>query len=149
MSEGRAIGLYREERGSGDPILLIHGNGANTRIWGGSVDDLAATHRVIAYDRRGFGCSPGPLARSMRDHVVDAASLLRSLRSPARSRSCRGRSPSPASPRWAATWRLLPEAQLIELEGTAHAVHFDRPEQFRDAVTAAAGRSDRAQIRSR
>ena len=27
-------GLYREVDGSGDPILLIHGSGANTRIWG-------------------------------------------------------------------------------------------------------------------
>lgn len=25
--------LYREVSGSGEPILLIHGNGANTRIW--------------------------------------------------------------------------------------------------------------------
>lgn len=71
--------LYREVSGSGDPILLIHGNGANTRIWGRSADDLAATHRVIAYDRRGFGRSSGPLAKRMRDHVDDAAELLREL----------------------------------------------------------------------
>ncbi len=71
--------LYREVSGSGDPILLIHGNGANTRIWGRSADDLAATHRVIAYDRRGFGRSPGPPVKSMREHVADAASLLEEL----------------------------------------------------------------------
>jgi pimeloyl-ACP methyl ester carboxylesterase len=67
--------LYREVSGSRDPILLIHGNGANTRIWGRSADDLAAGHRVIAYDRRGYG-RPGPLASSMRNHVADAAALL-------------------------------------------------------------------------
>jgi pimeloyl-ACP methyl ester carboxylesterase len=71
--------LDREVAGAGVPILLIHGNGDNTRIWGRSADDLAATHRVIAYDRRGFGRSRGPLARSMRDHVSDAAALLREL----------------------------------------------------------------------
>jgi pimeloyl-ACP methyl ester carboxylesterase len=71
--------LYREVEGSGEPIFLIHGNGANTRIWGRSAVDLAAEHRVIAYDRRGFGRSPGPLARSMRDHVADAAALLQEL----------------------------------------------------------------------
>ncbi len=71
--------LYREVEGSGDPILLIHGNGANTRIWGRSADDLAATHRVIAYDRRGFGRSPGPPAKRMREHVADAAALLEEL----------------------------------------------------------------------
>ncbi len=71
--------LYREVEGSGDPILLIHGTGANTRIWGRSADDLAATHRVIAYDRRGFGRSPGPGAANIREHVRDAAELLREL----------------------------------------------------------------------
>ena len=71
--------LYREVEGTGDPVLLVHGNGANTRIWGRSPDDLAATHRVIAYDRRGFGRSPGPHAANMREHVDDAAELLREL----------------------------------------------------------------------
>jgi len=72
-------GMHREVGGSGDPILLIHGNGANTRIWGRSPGDLAATHRVIAYDRRGFGRSAGPPAGNIRVHVADAASLLEEL----------------------------------------------------------------------
>lgn len=71
--------LYREVEGSGPPLLLIHGAGANTRIWGRSTDDLAATHRVIAYDRRGYGRSPGPPVKEMREHVADAAALLREL----------------------------------------------------------------------
>src|SRR3954469_9013481 len=71
--------LYREVEGSGEPVLLIHGNGANTRIWGRSAGDLAAHHRVIAYDRRGFGRSTGRRARNMREHVADAAALLREL----------------------------------------------------------------------
>ena len=71
--------LHREVVGSGPPVLLIHGTGANTRIWGEFVEFLARRHRVIAYDRRGFGRSRGPLAGSMRDHVADAAALLREL----------------------------------------------------------------------
>jgi pimeloyl-ACP methyl ester carboxylesterase len=71
-----ASDLYREVSGSGEPLLLIHGNGANTRIWGRSADDLAAAHTVIAYDRRGFGRSGGEPAASMREHVADAAALL-------------------------------------------------------------------------
>jgi pimeloyl-ACP methyl ester carboxylesterase len=71
--------LYREVEGSGPPLLLIHGAGANTRIWGRSIDDLAATHRVIAYDRRGYGRSQGPPVKEMREHVADAAALLREL----------------------------------------------------------------------
>jgi 3-oxoadipate enol-lactonase len=71
--------LHREERGTGEPILLIHGNGANTETWGRTFDDLAEAHRVIAYDRRGFGKSPGPPASHMRDHVADAAAILEEL----------------------------------------------------------------------
>jgi pimeloyl-ACP methyl ester carboxylesterase len=71
--------LYREVEGSGAPLLLIHGAGANIRIWGRSIEDLAATHRVIAYDRRGYGRSPGPPVKEMREHVADAAALLREL----------------------------------------------------------------------
>jgi pimeloyl-ACP methyl ester carboxylesterase len=35
--------------------------------------------------------------------------------------------------------RLMPAARLVEVDGTAHCVHFDRPEPFREAVVAAAG----------
>jgi pimeloyl-ACP methyl ester carboxylesterase len=54
--------LYREERGSGAPLLLIHGNGSNTLAWGRTFDDLALGRRGISFDRRGFGRSPGPPA---------------------------------------------------------------------------------------
>ena len=71
--------LYFEERGSGPPLLLIHGNGASVRIWGRSIEDLAAAHRVIAYDRRGFDRSSGPPANALSDHADDAVALLREL----------------------------------------------------------------------
>jgi len=71
--------LYYEERGSGPPLLLIHGNGSSVRIWGRSIDDLAVSHRVIAYDRRGFDRSSGPLANTLSEHADDAVTLLREL----------------------------------------------------------------------
>jgi pimeloyl-ACP methyl ester carboxylesterase len=37
--------------------------------------------------------------------------------------------------------RRLPRAELVEIQGAAHAVHFDRPAEFRDAVAAAVPRS--------
>jgi pimeloyl-ACP methyl ester carboxylesterase len=38
----------------------------------------------------------------------------------------------------------MPTAEVVEIEGTAHAVHFDRPEEFRDTVVAAAARGARS-----
>ena len=70
--------LYYEERGSGPPLLLIHGTGAHTDLWTPVVDGLARTHRVIAYDRRGFARSTPSRAR-FADHARDAAALLRAL----------------------------------------------------------------------
>ncbi|MGC2372959.1 MAG: hypothetical protein WA484_03700 [Solirubrobacteraceae bacterium] len=44
--------LYYEERGSGPPLLLVHGTGAYADIWSPVLDGLARSYRVIAYDRR-------------------------------------------------------------------------------------------------
>ena len=55
------IDLYYEDHGSGNPVVLIHGyplNGASYEKQLGPL--LAAGHRVITYDRRGFGQSSQP-----------------------------------------------------------------------------------------
>jgi pimeloyl-ACP methyl ester carboxylesterase len=71
------VELAYEERGSGEPLLLIHGTGCQTATWGRTFDDLAAAgHRVIAYDRRGYGASAHPPVRDYRRHVADAAAVL-------------------------------------------------------------------------
>lgn len=50
--------LYYKEWGTGDPVILIHGWPLNSDSWDPVSDALAhAGHRVIAYDRRGFGRS--------------------------------------------------------------------------------------------
>ena len=52
------IDLYYEDRGSGQPIVLIHGFPLDGRAWEKQVPALlAAGYRVITYDRRGFGRS--------------------------------------------------------------------------------------------
>jgi non-heme chloroperoxidase len=55
------ISLYYEDHGSGDPIVLIHGYPLNGASWEKQTAALLdAGHRVITYDRRGFGKSSQP-----------------------------------------------------------------------------------------
>src|SRR6201988_2582034 len=55
------IDLYYEDHGSGKPVVLIHGYPLNGASWEKQTAALlAAGHRVIPYDRRGFGKSSQP-----------------------------------------------------------------------------------------
>jgi non-heme chloroperoxidase len=55
------IDLYYEDHGVGQPIVLIHGYPLSGSSWEKQVPVLlAAGHRVITYDRRGFGKSSQP-----------------------------------------------------------------------------------------
>jgi non-heme chloroperoxidase len=57
------IDLYYEDHGSGSPIILIHGYPLDGASWEKQTAALlAAGHRVITYDRRGFGKSSQPAA---------------------------------------------------------------------------------------
>lgn len=52
------VRLFYEERGQGDPILLIHGGlGTGTFHWRRQIAALAERHRVIVPDLRGVGRS--------------------------------------------------------------------------------------------
>jgi non-heme chloroperoxidase len=55
------IDLYYEDHGSGKPVVLIHGYPLSGASWEKQTAALlAAGHRVITYDRRGFGKSSQP-----------------------------------------------------------------------------------------
>ena len=56
-----SIDLYYEDHGSGSPVVLIHGWPLSGASWEKQTRALlAAGHRVITYDRRGFGRSSKP-----------------------------------------------------------------------------------------
>jgi pimeloyl-ACP methyl ester carboxylesterase len=58
---GTDIEIYYEDRGTGKPVVLIHGWPLNGASWERqSAALLAAGFRVIIYDRRGFGRSSQP-----------------------------------------------------------------------------------------
>ncbi|MET9189854.1 alpha/beta hydrolase [Streptomyces tendae] len=55
------IELHYEDKGTGQPVVLIHGYPLDGNSWEGQIPALLdAGHRVITYDRRGFGKSSQP-----------------------------------------------------------------------------------------
>ena len=54
--------LHYIERGQGEPLVLIHGNGTMIQdfLVSGIVDELAKRYRVIIFDRPGYGYSDRP-----------------------------------------------------------------------------------------
>jgi non-heme chloroperoxidase len=55
------IDLYYEDHGAGKPVVLIHGYPLSGASWEKQTAVLlAAGHRVVTYDRRGFGKSSQP-----------------------------------------------------------------------------------------
>src|SRR5699024_3144062 len=52
------IQLYSIERGTGEPLILLHGNGEESRYFARQIRHFAKTRKVIAIDTRGHGQSP-------------------------------------------------------------------------------------------
>jgi pimeloyl-ACP methyl ester carboxylesterase len=75
------IDLYYEDHGSGRPVVLIHGWPLSGSSWEKQVPVLlAAGHRVITYDRRGFGNSSKPTSGYDYDTLAeDLHRLIRKL----------------------------------------------------------------------
>ena len=68
------IEIYYEDHGAGQPVVLIHGYPLSGRAWDKQVPVLLeAGHRVVTYDRRGFGKSSQPA--SGYDYDTFAADL--------------------------------------------------------------------------
>src|SRR3989454_10386616 len=76
-----SIDLYYEDHGSGSPVVLIHGWPLSGASWEKQTAALlAAGHRVITYDRRGFGRSSKPATGYHYDtFAADLDKLLKKL----------------------------------------------------------------------
>jgi pimeloyl-ACP methyl ester carboxylesterase len=64
------------------PILLAHGWTCSTAFWAAQIRDLAADHRVIAYDQRGHGRSPASAACSTDALADDLEAVLAATLAP-------------------------------------------------------------------
>ena len=75
------INLYYEDHGSGSPVVLIHGWPLSGASWEKQTAALlAAGHRVITYDRRGFGRSSKPgVGYDYDTFAADLDKLLKKL----------------------------------------------------------------------
>jgi pimeloyl-ACP methyl ester carboxylesterase len=70
--DGIAYEANDEGRPLGRPLVLIHGAGAEHRVWPPELRHLTS-HHVLAPDLPGHGASPGPVASS----IVESATRLR------------------------------------------------------------------------
>ena len=72
--------VYYEEHGSGDPVLLINGLGADHTAWALQTEYLQKWFRVVAFDNPGVGQTEGPRGPYTTALFADVAvSLLRHL----------------------------------------------------------------------
>ena len=78
---GAPVQLHYQDFGSGKPVVLIHGWPLSGRSWESQIPALVAGgHRVITYDRRGFGASSQPWTGYDYDtFTADLDALLRHL----------------------------------------------------------------------
>src|SRR5712672_424653 len=81
QENSQPIEIYYEDHGSGSPIVLIHGWPLNGDAWEKQTAALlAAGHRVITYDRRGFGRSSKPgIGYNYDTFAADLDALLKAL----------------------------------------------------------------------
>lgn len=54
------VSLYYEERGTGDPVVFIHGWTCNRHFFADQISDLREEYRVVSLDLRGHGDSEKP-----------------------------------------------------------------------------------------
>jgi pimeloyl-ACP methyl ester carboxylesterase len=74
------VELYYEERGAGEPLVLLHGFGGCGRNWNPFTAELAARHRLILVDLRGHGHSTNPAGTfTHRQAAADVLALLDQL----------------------------------------------------------------------
>lgn len=74
------ITLHYQEKGSGEPLILLHGNGEDGSYFKHQMDYFSGRYRVIALDTRGHGKSPrGTAPFTMEQFSRDLYDFMASL----------------------------------------------------------------------
>ncbi len=71
--------LAHLRRGSGEPVLLIHGLGSLKEVWDPILDELARSRDVIAVDLPGFGDTPPINRTDLRSLIGSVEAFLDEL----------------------------------------------------------------------
>src|SRR6516162_7912686 len=71
-----AIKLAATEYGEGSPVAILHGLFGSGRNWRSIAQQLAARHRVLAFDLRNHGASPWAEGMSYHEMVEDLRTSL-------------------------------------------------------------------------
>lgn len=77
LTRVRGIETWWDVQGAGDPLVLLHPGGADSRAWESNLDGLGARFRCYRFDRRGQGRTPdvgGPI--TFDDMADDAVRFL-------------------------------------------------------------------------
>src|SRR4029450_5793170 len=77
MIELTGGGVWYDEQGQGEPLVLLHGGAVDARFFDGNVEELAQRFRVVTTDLWGHGRSPdreGPF--SLESYATDVTELI-------------------------------------------------------------------------
>ena len=80
--ERDGVRLHTRSGGEGPPLLLLHGHPQTMAMWHKVLPALAARHRVVLMDLRGYGDSSRPapdarhLSHSKREMAMDALAVM-------------------------------------------------------------------------
>lgn len=78
------IELFYREKGSGEALVLLHGNGEDGSYFAHQIEHFQAEYRVLALDTRGHGRSPrGSAPFTLRQFACDLYDFLRAHAIPA------------------------------------------------------------------
>lgn len=73
------ISLFYEKTGQGKPIILLHGNGENHKIFDKLTEQLSSEYTVYAIDSRGHGQSSKVKEIDYNSMMEDVASFIKEL----------------------------------------------------------------------
>ena len=80
--EAGGVALAVDDRGTGQPVVFVHGVASSRAVWAETIEALGDEVRTVAYDRRAYGESGAPepyTGTTVGEQADDLAALLTSL----------------------------------------------------------------------